>query len=217
MKWNTIFKQFFTITVSLVSIPVSSAQDQQPLSCDFDEVPAYVVSFDHVFTKLVNDQPDMKGRRTIIATADTKYLEETGERLDIPARRRGEIQYNPYQKERWETLEAIYTYHSQDNIARVRLHSSDAKSFTPYKLASESDPVRVIAGYQCNWSEEKIAGVQKTQLCTAIFYGRTIPLYTRKIAQGRDVIFSEATDITQRCIKKESLYVPEDKPWRFSK
>lgn len=216
MEPSTIFKRLLTIA-SLLSISTCYAQDQPPLNCDLDEVPAYVISFDQVFTKLISDQPDMKGRRTIIATADTKYLEETGERLDIPARRRGEIRYNPYQKEQWETLEAIYTYHSQDNIARVRLHSSDAKSVTPYKLASESDPVRVIAGYQCNWSEETIAGVQKTQLCRAVFYGWTIPLYTRKISEGRDVLFSEATDITQRCIKKESLYVPEDRPWKFSK
>ncbi len=216
MEPSTIFKRLLTIA-SLLSISTCYAQDQPPINCDLDEVPAYVISFDQVFTKLISDQPDMKGRRTIIATTDINYLEETGERLDISARLRGEIQYNPYQKEQWDTLEAIYTYQAQDNIARVRLHASDEKSATPYKLISESDPSKPIAGYRCNWSEVDVAGVQKTQLCRAVFYGWIIPIYTRKIAEGRDVLFSEATDITQRCIKKESLYVPEDKPWRFSK
>lgn len=216
MEPSTVFKQMLTI-VSLVSISASYAQDPQPLSCDLDEVPAYVISFDQVFTKLVSDQPDMKGRRTVIATTDINYLEETGERLDISARLAGEIQYNPYRKEQWETHEAIYTYHSQDNIARVRLHAPDEKSVTPYTLVSKSAPSQPIAGYRCNWDEVDVAGVQKTQRCLAVFYGWTIPLYTRKIAEGRDVLFSEATDITQRCIKKASLYVPQDKPWRFSK
>lgn len=216
MERNTIFKRLFTI-VSLMSISASYAQDQQPLHCDLDEVPAYVISFDRVFTKLINNQPDMKGRRTIIATTDINYLEETGERLDTSARLRGEIQYNPYRKEQWETHEAIYTYHSQDNIARVRLHAPDGKSVTPYKLIFESGPSQLFAGYRCNWTEVDVAGVQKTQRCRAVFYGWTVPLYTRKIAEGRDVLFSEATDITQRCIKKDSLYVPQDRPWKFSK
>lgn len=216
MERTTILKLLLSLPLLMV-ISTSYAKDQRPLNCDSDEVPAYVISFDSVFTKLINDQPDMKGRRTIIVTRDTNYLEETGERLDIAARQRGEIKYNPYQKEQWETHEAIYTYHFQDNLARVRLHATDGESLSPYKLITESGPVRTIADFRCNWSEEAVAGVQKTQSCNAAFFGWPISLYTRKIAEGRDILFFEATDITQRCIKKDSLYVPEDRPWKFSK
>ena len=41
-------------------------------------------------------------------------------------------------------------------------------------------------------------------------------IWLQKMAEGRDVLLSEATDIQQRCVKKESLYVPQDKPWKFS-
>ncbi|BBB25060.1 hypothetical protein [Amphritea japonica] len=214
MERSTLLTLFLSL-LSPMGGSNSYAQGQADLSCGVDEVPAYVISYDHIFTRLINEQPDMKGRRTVIASMDTHYIEEVGEQLDVQARRRGEILYNPYRKEQWETNEAVYTY--QNNMARVRLHVSGIKSSVSYKLLSEGDPVREIAGYKCNWHEVDIAGAQKTQVCHALFYGWTIPLYTRKISQGRDVLFSEATDIFPRCIKRVSLYVPDDKPWKFSK
>ncbi len=215
MERSTLLTLLLLSSLSPIGMSIGYAQSLAVFNCGLEEVPAYVISYDQISTRLINDQPDIKGHRTVIVSMDTHYIEEIGERLDVQARRRGEIQYNPYQKEQWTTAEAIYT--SQNNTARVRLHISDRKSSAPYQLVSEEGPVREIAGYQCNWSTADIAGVQKTQACHALFFGWSIPLYTRKIAQGRDVLFSEATDISQRCIKKESLYVPEDRPWKFSK
>ncbi|WP_428033964.1 hypothetical protein [Amphritea sp.] len=202
--------------ILLVSTAPGFAQNQTSLSCNSGEVPAYIITYDHVITRLIDEQADKKARQVITASSDASVYEETGEMLDSAARLRGEIVYTPYRKQRWETSDAIYTYHSVGDIARVRLHPLIEKSAVPYVLLSPGDSVRTIAGFQCNWREEDLAGVQTTQRCEAVFYGWTIPLYTRKIAQGRDILFSEATDISQQCVKKERLYVPEDKPWKFS-
>ncbi|WP_139203211.1 hypothetical protein [Amphritea atlantica] len=215
MQMNPVIKRLLCL-VFLFSIPFVHAQNQGALTCSSDEVPAVVITYEHFVTRLIDEQPDRKGRQVVIATADASYFEETGGMLTMQARQRGEITYTPYRKQRWETSDAEYTYLSVGNIARVRMHPVTEKNLTPYKLLSDKGPVRTIADYQCNWSEEDMAGVLTTQRCEAVFYGWTIPLYTRKIAQGRDILFSEATDISQRCVKKESVYVPEDKPWKFS-
>ncbi|UTW02951.1 hypothetical protein KDX31_16720 [Amphritea atlantica] len=215
MERNRIFTRLLPVILWAV-VSVSYAGDLPALSCEADETPAYVITYDHFVTRLIDDQPDKQGRQLVIATADTRYYAETGEMLAMAARSRGETTYSPYRKERWETPDAVYTYLSIGNIARVRMHPLIEKSAIPYGLLSGSAPVRTVAGYQCNWSEEDIVGIQKTQQCEAAFYGWRTPLYTRKMAEGRDVLLSEATAISQRCIKKESLYVPEDKPWKFS-
>lgn len=215
MELNRTIKRLFGL-ILLASVLPGYAQEQMILSCDPTEVPAYVITYDHIVTRLIDEQADKKGRQTITATSDTRFHEETGEMLDNAAKLRGETAYTPYRKERWETSDAIYTYLSLGDIARVRMHPLIQKSVTPYTLLSASDPVRTIAGFQCNWHEEDLAGVQTTQRCEAVFYGWTVPLYTRKIAQGRDILFSAATDISHQCIKEEAVYVPEDRPWKFS-
>ncbi len=215
MDRNTAFTRLLCL-VCLFSMAPVNAQNQQPLTCNADEVPAVVITYDSFVTRLIDEQPDRKGRQVVIATAGTSYFEETGKMLTMQARQRGETTYTAYTKQRWETSDAEYTYLSAGNIARVRMHPLIEKSSVPYALLSEGGSVRTIADYRCNWSEENLAGVQITRRCEAVFYGWAIPLYTRKIAQGRDILFSEATDISQRCVRKESVYVPEDKPWKFS-
>ncbi len=216
MQRTSVFKRLLCFAF-LLSISPVHAQDQRTLTCSSDDVPAVVITYDHFVTRLIDEKPDRKGRQVVIATADTSYSEETGEMLTLQARQKGETSYSSYKKQRWETSDAVYTYLSAGNIARVRMHPLIEKSSVPYALLSEGGPVRTIADYRCNWSEDNMAGIQITRRCEAVFYGWTIPLYTRKIAQGRDILFSEATDISQRCVNRESLYVPEDKAWKFSK
>ncbi|MDX2422493.1 MAG: hypothetical protein QNK43_07445 [Amphritea sp.] len=209
----------FTLLLSFILVAAVStgyAEEVPPLNCEEDEMPAFVIAYDHYVTRLIDEQPDKRGRQVITVTADTRYYSETGEMLGVAARQRGETNYTAYQKERWETMDAVYTYLSTGDIARVSRHPLIEKSLTPYAVPAEHEPLRTVAGYQCNWREENYLGVQKTQRCEAVFYGWVTPLYTRKIAEGRDVLLSEATDISQHCVKKESLYVPQNKPWKFS-
>ncbi|WP_299195215.1 hypothetical protein [uncultured Amphritea sp.] len=213
MEQNRTIRFLFGL---ILLVSASPGYAQAPLNCDPAEVPAYVITYDHVVTRLIDEQPDKKGRQVITASSDASFHEEAGEMLDSAAKRRGETVYSSYRKERWETPDAIYTYLSVGDIARVRMHPLIEKNTIPYALLSPSEPVRTIAGFQCNWREEDLAGVQTTQRCEAAFYGWTVPLYTRTIAQGRDILFSEATDISHQCVKKEAVYVPEDRPWKFS-
>lgn len=215
MERNGIFTRLLPLML-VVTASGSYADGLPSLQCGADETPAYVITYDQVVTRLIDDRADKKARQTVTATADTRYHVETGEMLTMPARLRGETTYTPYSKQRWETPDAVYTYLSDGNVARVRMHPLIEKNVTPYRLTSGNNPVRTVAGYQCGWSEEDIAGIQKTQRCGAVFYGWPVALYTRKTAEGRDILFSEATDISQRCIRREALYVPEDKPWKFS-
>ncbi|RTE66941.1 hypothetical protein EH243_04915 [Amphritea opalescens] len=207
----------FTLLLSLFWLAASSSYAEDlPLNCEAGEVPAFVITYDHYVTRLIDKQPDRQARQVVTATAETRYYAETGQMLEAAARERGETLYTPYQKERWETADAVYTYLSTGDIARVRRHPLIDISQTPYALPAKHETLKTIAGYQCDWHEEDIVGVQTTQRCEAVFYGWVTPLYSRKMAEGRDVLLSEATDIHQRCIKKESLYVPQDKPWKFS-
>ncbi|MDO6565358.1 hypothetical protein Q4488_18460 [Amphritea sp. 1_MG-2023] len=204
------------LPIALLSALVCHASESASLSCDADETPAYVIVYEHYVTRMIDEQPDKQGRQVVIATPETRYYEETGERLTRAASQHGDTDYTPYRKVRWETQDAVYTYLSTDNIARVRRQPLREISLTPYAMPSVSGATKTLMGYACHWHEEALAGVQKTQRCEAVFFGWLTPLYTRTIAAGRDVVFSEATDISQRCINKASLYVPQDKAWRFS-
>ncbi|WP_428033963.1 hypothetical protein [Amphritea sp.] len=96
MNRNFLFR-LQTLLTLLVVVSNSYARDQQPLNCDLDEVPAYVIH-KKVITKLMNDDADFKGKQTIIVSKDMKLTEEQGDMLDIPARFRGEKIYIPYQR-----------------------------------------------------------------------------------------------------------------------
>lgn len=208
----------FTLLAPLILVSAASvsADNSGPLHCGEGEVPAYVITYDRYVTRLIDEQPDKIAQQFVTATADTRYYEEVGKILPAAARRDGETTYTPYQKKRWDTLDAVYTYLSTGDIARVRKHPLLEKNTTPYDVLSQKDTLRNVAGFPCNWYEEDIAEIQTTQRCDAVFYGWITPLYSRKVAQGRDILFSEATDIRQRCVNKASLYVPQDKSWKFS-
>ncbi|WP_417223600.1 hypothetical protein [Amphritea sp.] len=215
MERNRVFALLLPL-ILLGAASASYAEDSGALHCSEGEVPAYVITYDHYVTRLIDEQPDKIGHQVVTATADTRYYEETGEMLPADARQRGETTYTPYQKTRWDTLDAVYTYVSVGNVARVRSHPLLEKNTIPYDVLSQKDTLRTVADFPCNWYEEDIAEIQTTQRCDAVFYGWITPLYSRKVAEGRDILFSEASDISQRCVNKASLYVPKDKPWKFS-
>ncbi|WP_428033962.1 hypothetical protein [Amphritea sp.] len=108
----------------------------------------------------------------------------------------------------------VYKYSSPENIATVRPHLDQRDSSFPYELLDEKGTVRSLSGYECNWTEHEVAGIQKFELCNVLFYGWTVDLLSREVAQGRDRHLSETIDISHECVKKERIAVPENRSWQ---
>ncbi|RRC98600.1 hypothetical protein [Amphritea balenae] len=190
------------------------AADQQPLNCDLDEIAAYVIKYPNFMSRSLGKIPNIKGKQTVYATQETLLTERVGEIVDIPSMFTENPFYKPYRKQSWETEDRVYTYKAHENIASVRGHSVHRKSSLPYVYPEDGGKLKRFAGFECSWVKKSMAGVQTVEVCNALFYGWTVALFGRTVRQGKDAFYTEATDISHQCIKKEQIAVPEDRSWQ---
>lgn len=180
--------------------------------CSLDEHHGIEMHFDRVLNYTGDDYPSIKGRKVVIVTPNTLYERLKGEMLDPAAVALGKKSYIPTWRKEWTMSERVYSIW-EGGKPSVRKTPPQNLSDSNLSMKPTSGEVKPFGGVDCEWSHTQLDGNSFTEECTRVLYGWRVPLFENIEYEGKRMYFSEVSSITERCVHRDELKLPEGVQW----